>query len=92
LFLITVVSIPVYDQFSFIKIIVGVNTVSHSFASFVGAGHFLLDAFLEGLVKFLTMLLAGNVNFFANLLKVQQRPSLDHPHGKWLVPLLLVHQ
>jgi hypothetical protein len=70
MFLITIFFL-LYDQFlSFIKIIVGAaHTVSLPFASFVGAGHFFLNGFLECVVKFLTMLPATNVNFFGQLVE-----------------------
>ena len=54
------------------------DTVSFPFASFVGAGHFFLDAFLEGLVKFLSMLIAVLVNFLGQLVEELEaifRPS-----------------
>jgi hypothetical protein len=44
----------------------------------VGAGHFFLDALLEGLVKFLSMLIAVFVDFFGQLVEGLQaifRPS-----------------
>ena len=78
-----------HHQFHFIKIIVGFNTVSLSLSSSVGADHFFLDSLLEGLVKFLSMLIAVLVNFLGQWLKSWWRPSLDHPHGKWLVLALL---
>jgi hypothetical protein len=45
--------------------------VSLSLASFVdgAARHFLLDACLEGIVKFFTMLLAVAANFFGKLVE-----------------------
>ena len=57
---------------------VGFNIVSLSFSSSVGAGHFFLDALLEGLVKLLSMLIAVFVNFFGQLVEELEaifRPS-----------------
>ena len=68
----------VYDQLSLIEIVVCINTVSLPFASFVGAGHFLLDVLLKGLVKVLAKLLAVIVNFFGQCvesLEAISRPS-----------------
>ena len=47
----------------------GFNIVSLSFSSSVGADHFFLDALLEGLVKFLSMLIAVLVNFLGQLVE-----------------------
>jgi hypothetical protein len=69
----------VSDQFFFIEIIVFINIVSLPLASFVGVGHFLLNVFLEGLVKILTMLLVIiNVDFSGKLaegFEAMLRPS-----------------
>jgi hypothetical protein len=67
------------------EIIVCINTVSLHLASFIGAGHFLLNAFLEGLVKILACSLQLMKISLASWLKVL-RPCLDHLHGKLLMP------
>ena len=68
-------------HFFFIEIIICLNTVSLSLASFLCAGHFLLNVLLECLVKFLPIFLATNEDFSGKLvegLEALFRPSTCH--------------
>ena len=68
-------------HFFFIEIIVCLNTVSLPLASFLCAGHFLLDVFLECLVEVVPIFLAASKDFsgkFVEGLEALFRPSTCH--------------
>jgi len=68
-------------HFFFIEIIICLNTVSLSLASFLCAGHFLLNVFLECLVEVLPIFLATHEDFSGKLvegLEALFRPSTCH--------------